>query len=82
VDLATPSVSLFLALRFSSLTFFFAEFFPVLGDLCLAGIERRLTPQQASYFSFAGCAERIDKSRGETALVRKVLDPLPIKAKL
>lgn len=80
-----PSVSSLhsLAPRYPQLTLSsLAEFFPVLGDLCVAGIQRRLTPQQASYFSFAGCAERIDKSRGETALVRKVLDPLPIKAKL
>lgn len=75
-----PSTLLHLADAIQTL----AEFFPILGDLCLAGIERRLTPQQAANWSFAGDKARIDKSRGETALVRKVLEPLalPIKAKL
>lgn len=51
----------------------FTEFLPLLGDFALAALENRLTAQEKSYWSFAGDATRIDKSRGEEVPVRKML---------
>lgn len=54
-----------------------AEFFPILGDLCVKCLRGELSEEQRSYWSYSGCPDRIDKSRGDSVLIHQVLDPIP-----
>ena len=50
------------------------KFLPVLGRAVLGRLNGTLSPHEASIWSFHGCPERIDKSRGESVLVRGTLE--------
>ncbi|KAM0787541.1 hypothetical protein ACM66B_003612 [Microbotryomycetes sp. NB124-2] len=63
--------SLFLATGGSGHAF---KFLPVIGKLVVDQIQGRQTREQASYWSFHGCQDRLDKSRGEDSLVRGQLE--------
>lgn len=57
------------------------KFMPLTGDWIVSSIERRLPKELERLWSFAGDSSRLDKSRGEGPIVRKLL-PSAKQAKL
>ncbi|GAA5901274.1 NAD(P)/FAD-dependent oxidoreductase [Sporobolomyces salmoneus] len=70
--------SLFIAAGGSGHAF---KFMPLTGEWILSSIEKRLPEDLAKLWSFEGDASRLDKSRGEGPIVRKLL-PNAKQAKL
>ncbi|GAA6021415.1 hypothetical protein JCM11491_006701 [Sporobolomyces phaffii] len=50
------------------------KFMPLTGGWIVAALDGRLPPELARLWSYAGDATRLDKSRGEGPIVRKLLD--------
>ena len=49
------------------------EFMPLTGEWIVSSLERRLPRELARLWSFQGDVTRLDKSRGEGPIVRKML---------
>jgi len=74
VRLLFPSSSFSLFSPFSLTDSYNSEFMPLTGSWILSSLEGKLGGELKRLWSWDGDSSRLDKSRGEGVIVRKILD--------